>query len=171
LGLVAATLGAHAVLTDRDPDCLALVEASVVANADAVRAAGGSVRAAALDWAWPRGMPGIPYGSADLVIGSELIYDSDCAQQLPRVIAAVLSPTGRFLALMGVHDGRVDTLDAFFVSACAAGLELVDEPRALRPSAAALDRAAGCAHDAEISASKGRWSGYIRVEMRLAAQA
>lgn len=167
---MAGTLGAHAVLTDRDPDCLALVEASAAANAAAVRAAGGSVRAAALDWAWPRGTPGLPYGAADLVLGSELIYDADCAQQLPRVVAALLSPTGRFLALLGVHGDRVDTLDAFFVAACAAGLELAEEPRALPPSAAALDRAAGCAHDAEISASKHRWSGYIRVEMRLAAQ-
>ena len=160
-------LGAHVVLTDRDAGCLSLAEASIAANEANLRAAGGSVRTVPLDWAWPLGMPDIPYGEADLVLGSELIYDLECAQQLPRVIAALLSSNGRFLALMGVHDEKVNTLDAFFVSACSAGLELIEEPRALPPSAAALEWSKGCSHDAEISGSNHRWSGYIRIEMRL----
>ena len=164
VGFTAALLGGHVILTDRNHDCLELVRASAAANSSKVAAASGSVRTVHLDWTWFQGLEGVPYGTTDFVLGSELIYDKDCAQKLPSVIAALLSPKGRFIALLGVRD--VSMLDAFITSAYTVGLELVNEPQTLTPSRDALQRAADCIYDAEVTSSTHRWSGYILVEMQ-----
>jgi predicted RNA methylase len=71
VGLVAALLGAHVLLTDRDEECLALASASAEANAEGIGAAEGSVKTALLDWDYPQAAEGIPYGASTWVIGSD----------------------------------------------------------------------------------------------------
>jgi hypothetical protein len=117
-----------------------------------------------LDWGWFRDIKGIPYGETDFVLGSELIYDRDCAQRLPSVINALLGPSGRFIALLGIRD--VSMLHVFFTAAYTVGLELITEPRSLTPSVSAVERAADFVHDVEVTKTTHPWSGYILVEMQ-----
>ena len=167
VGLVAALLGAHVLLTDRDEECLALASASAAANAEGIGAAEGSVKTSLLDWDYPQAAEGIPYGASTWVIGSDVLYETTAATQLARVIAVLLAPgEGRFLALLGVRD--VAVFDAFLTSSYMAGLELADEPRSIEPCSAAVEKAQDHRHDIEIIQTAHQRCGYIRVEMRKA---
>ena len=138
-------------------------------NASAIHKSGGSILCAQLDWAWPHGLADIPYGICDLVVGSELVYDTASARALPRVVAGLLAPSrGRFLCVLGVREPVM--FDAFLTSAYAAGLELTYEPQVLCPSPEALRIAKQYHHDIEISSSAHAWKGYIKIEMTLSSQ-
>mmetsp|Transcript_3488 Transcript_3488/g.10125 ORF Transcript_3488/g.10125 Transcript_3488/m.10125 type:complete len:287 (+) Transcript_3488:151-1011(+) len=71
VGLVAAALGAHVMLTDL-PTVLDLLSSNVTANLPAILAAGGRAEVTALQWGKDAPPPG--WGSPDLVLGADLVY-------------------------------------------------------------------------------------------------
>mmetsp|Transcript_80631 Transcript_80631/g.157568 ORF Transcript_80631/g.157568 Transcript_80631/m.157568 type:complete len:289 (+) Transcript_80631:100-966(+) len=92
LGAVVALKGGHVILTDRDQGCLELAKATTEANRLGINAAGGTTSHVPLDWSWPLGVEGIPYGKAHVVVGCELVYDHDSAMKLPVVVKELLAP-------------------------------------------------------------------------------
>ena len=120
VGLAAACLGAHVVATDL-PAVLPLLEANIASNRAMVAAAGGTMRAAALDWSVPAdgalhdlaaqlvgGEGGNPQqaqgeeGTADArlpafdwcwVLGADLLYSVAPSHSLATTVAAVCDPS------------------------------------------------------------------------------
>ena len=103
-GLAAALLGADVVLTD-EAAVVPRTAARVRLHAASVAAAGGSARAAALDWREP--VPADLAGAADLVLAADCVYHADAVGPFARTLAA----TVRREALV-CHKRRHEALDA-----------------------------------------------------------
>ena len=109
-GMTAAVL-AHArriVLTDLTSATLDNLRHNIRINDGARAAHWCEPEVLSVDWrhhdTWPLA------GSADLVLGSDLVYDDGVVELLARVLAHVLSPGGEFVHVHPAH-GRVGTSD------------------------------------------------------------
>lgn len=106
-GLVAAAMGAEVLFTDADTQAVAL--ARLNAKTNGVRDA----KFARLDWREP-----ISCAAVDLVIGSDLLYETWQSRPLAQTIAGVLSLQGRAL----IVDPQRNTAEKFLDEAAFAGL-------------------------------------------------
>lgn len=91
VGLAAACLGADVTATDL-PTVLPQLETAIAANAGLVAAAGGSIRAAALDWHAPQGALLAPPGGSkeqySWLLGADLVYSQEPVAALVAAVAA-----------------------------------------------------------------------------------
>ena len=90
VGIAAAALGAHVVLTDKKT-LVAQVSANCSANHELITGAGGTARALELDWTCERSLEDVraqAFDEIDLLIGSDLIYPATSAiyKRLLRVL-------------------------------------------------------------------------------------
>ena len=101
VGLAAACLGADVTATDL-PTVLPQLETAIAANAGLVDAAGGSIRAAALDWHAPQfALLAPPGGSKEQyswLLGADLVYSQEPVAAL---VAAVAAAAARAQACSG----------------------------------------------------------------------
>jgi len=170
VGVVAALLGAYVVLTDRDPECMELAAATCEANATAIKAAGGTVECACLDWEWPLlAMKDVPsvFGATDITIASDPLYTSDSTKAFPRAAKTLLAPGGTLLCVAGVRKsaGGRETVAEFLSAALLAGLEMLGDEESVDPSTEVLAVAKTYWTDDEI-ADSGSDSGYVRFEFQ-----
>ena len=71
---------------------------------------------------WADSSSWVDAGSWDVLLGSDLIYDSDIAPLLVDVVSSLLSPDGSFLMVCGKNRQGVDRLFSLFAErgfACA----------------------------------------------------
>ncbi len=107
-GLTASVMGCDVIFTDADVQAVALARLNVSTNA----LTGADFEQ--LDWREPFNIP-----TVDLVIGSDLLYETWQARPLARTIAQLLSPQGRAI----VVDPKRNTAEKFLDEAAFAGLE------------------------------------------------
>ncbi len=106
--MTASVMGCDVIFSDADVQAVALARLNVSTNA----LTGADFEQ--LDWREPFNIP-----TVDLVIGSDLLYETWQARPLARTIAQLLSPQGRAI----VVDPKRNTAEKFLDEAAFAGLE------------------------------------------------
>ena len=129
-GLAAATAGlASEVHLTEKASGLVLDNLRHNVELNAGRTAGASVRVETVDWCVPATWPDAR--CADVVLGTDLVYDDGRAQILGAILSHLLKPGGLFVHLHPV-EGRMGVCD-LRESLASVGLAMVDE-RELPPS-------------------------------------
>lgn len=134
VGLAAASLGADVTATDL-PAVLPQLQAAIAANASLVATAGGSIRAAALDWQAPdctllSTPPGGPDAQYSWLLGADLVYSTEPVTALVAVVVAAAAHAQANgcapLKILIAHKHRHEAVDdALLGGLRAAGLPLL----------------------------------------------
>ncbi|EOD15269.1 hypothetical protein EMIHUDRAFT_459334 [Emiliania huxleyi CCMP1516] len=130
VGLTAAALGAHVTLTDL-PENVPLLAANVSANRDAVAPPGKppqTLQARSLDWTAP--LPTDLAASADLIVGTDLLYHGCPVEDLASTLASLARPDAEAWLAVGRNRGG---LDAFLAASLGWSSRLADRATELDP--------------------------------------
>ncbi|BDA41071.1 probable protein N-lysine methyltransferase METTL21A at C-terminar half [Coccomyxa sp. Obi] len=107
VGITAALLGAHVVLTDR-ADTLPLLQRNVQVHAEAISRAGGSADVAELAWGGP--IEDACRGPFSLIVGADLVYTAADVQPLLSTLSA-LQHGNTACGLVMAHCSRRNVVD------------------------------------------------------------
>mmetsp|Transcript_6449 Transcript_6449/g.21560 ORF Transcript_6449/g.21560 Transcript_6449/m.21560 type:complete len:237 (-) Transcript_6449:963-1673(-) len=137
VGVVAASLGATVVLTERPlPGLLSAIERNIDANRDAIARSGGSASAHALDWsASEESLASLKRGGDDggdcedgaieWIFGSEVVYKRADLPQLARVVRGLSTPR-RTQTLLAFRERWPGQRDRVVEAVTSAGLTVSD---------------------------------------------
>ncbi len=94
VGISAACMGAHAVLTDREPRLFELIESNVKKNAHTMKKGGGTAVSTILEWGNKHHIAAVQkLGPFDFIIGSDILYTSSVHAKLAETIKTLIVNT------------------------------------------------------------------------------
>jgi hypothetical protein len=102
VGLTAACLGAHVMLTDTR-EVLPSIWENVEANKELIEAAGGSATVVELDWNEPDADPDVLEQDYDWIFGSDITYDENVMPILARLYRQIVLTNERAVIKIAHH--------------------------------------------------------------------